>query len=72
VTVTGLLSVDILSPSKFYLNVSSQNFVMSPRGIYQATAKNFVGTRPITDVEDMFIRNVILEHEMGDVTVVIP
>jgi hypothetical protein len=45
---------------------------MSPRRIYKPTAKDFVGTRPITDVEDKFIRNVILEHEMGDVTVVMP
>jgi hypothetical protein len=44
---------------------------MSPRGIYQPTAKEFVGTRPITDIEDTFIRNVNLELEMGDVTVVI-
>jgi hypothetical protein len=72
VTVTDLLSVDILSPCKFYLNVSSQNFVMSPIGIYQPTAEDDVRTRPITDVEDMFFRNVNLEHEMGDVTVVIP
>jgi hypothetical protein len=71
VTLTDLLSVDILSPCKFYLNVNSQNFVISPRGIYQPKAKEFVGTRPITDIEDTFIRNVNLGHEMGDVTVVI-
>jgi hypothetical protein len=45
---------------------------MSPIGIYQPTAEDFVGTPPITDVEDTFIRNVKLEPEMGDVTVVIP
>jgi hypothetical protein len=45
---------------------------MSPKEIYQPTAEDFFVTRPVTDVEDTFIRNVILEHEMGDVTVVIP
>jgi hypothetical protein len=43
---------------------------MSPERIYQPTPFDSFVFQPVTDIEDMSIGNVTLEHEIGDGTVV--
>jgi hypothetical protein len=69
VTLTVLPYV-IFLPFKFYFIVNSQNYVMSPERIYQPTTVDSFVCQPVTDVEDTSIGNVTLDHEIGDLTVV--
>jgi len=43
---------------------------MSPERIYQPTTVDSFVCQPVTDIEDTSIGNVTLEHEIGDVPVV--
>jgi hypothetical protein len=59
----------ILFPQKFEVIFTNEMYVISPKKVLSTNDRgSSCISQKITEVEDIFLRNVTLKHEIGDVT----